>query len=298
MYPTKHPYFIGSEFGTYAYEGLKGHSVVYDPKDPYAALYDVDDGKNSRVTNSISVKGNLPISSQIYVESTVITLADCLSCIADVTAPHAGAVPRPASTLINALGRDPKGPTDSPLAVINVIQGKRVNFRVIEADGENHEPVVADSVQIFAGQRYSLILNATQSVDNYWVRANPNAGPTGFLGGINSAILRYQGASIAEPTTVSLPVNQLKETSLVPLDNPLPPAEAGINVNLNLVLGFPGGKFTINGNTFVPPTVPVLLQILSGAQSASDLLPSGSVFPLALNQTVQLSFNAAAVAAI
>ncbi|KAF5374041.1 hypothetical protein D9757_010059 [Collybiopsis confluens] len=285
-------FWYHSHLSTQYCDGLRGAFVVYDSEDPHAALYDVDD------------------------ESTVITLADWYRKFGVFRSRLR--IKKPASTLINGLGRDPKGPTDSPLAVINVIQGKRYRFRlvaiscdpnyvfsidghsftVIEADGENHEPVVADSVQIFAGQRYSLILNASQSVGNYWVRANPNAGPTGFLGGINSAILRYQGAPIAEPTTVFLPVNQFKETSLVPLDNPLPPAEAGIDVDLNLVLGFSGGKFTLNGNTFVPPTVPVLLQILSGAQSASDLLPSGSVFPLALNKTVQLSFNAAAVAAI
>lgn len=50
-----------------------------------------------------------------------------------------------------------------------------------------------------------------------------------------------------------------------------------------------GTKFFINGASFVPPTVPVLLQILSGAQSATDLLPSGSVYTLAPNSTVEIS---------
>jgi iron transport multicopper oxidase len=35
--------------------------------------------------------------------------------------------------------------------------------------------------------------------------------------------------------------------------------------------------------------VPVLLQILSGAQSATDLLPTGSVFTLPANSVVELS---------
>ena len=54
-------------------------------------------------------------------------------------------------------------------------------------------------------------------------------------------------------------------------------------------------KFQINGVSFVPPTVPVLLQILSGAQTAQDLLPSGSVYPLPSNSTIELSLPAGPV---
>ncbi|KAF5366689.1 hypothetical protein D9757_013579 [Collybiopsis confluens] len=143
-----------------------------------------------------------------------------------------------------------------------------------------------------------LILDANQPINNYWVRANPNVGPRDFEGGINSAILRYRGARIAEPEPeISIPVNQLQETSLAPLT--LPPVEDGTDrVDIPLVFGFSGGSFTINGHKFVPPTVPVLLQILSGAKNASDLLPRGSFIPLELNKTVQITFDASAVAAI
>jgi iron transport multicopper oxidase len=48
-------------------------------------------------------------------------------------------------------------------------------------------------------------------------------------------------------------------------------------------------KFTVNGATFVPPSTPVLLQILSGARSASNLLPSGSVYPLPKNASIELT---------
>lgn len=45
----------------------------------------------------------------------------------------------------------------------------------------------------------------------------------------------------------------------------------------------------MNGVSFVPPTTPVLLQILSGAEDAQSLLPSGSVFPLPRNSVIQVS---------
>jgi iron transport multicopper oxidase len=63
---------------------------------------------------------------------------------------------------------------------------------------------------------------------------------------------------------------------------------------LNLNLGFNASAldFTINGVTFVPPSVPVLLQILSGTMAATDLLPSGSVYTLPHNKVVELSIPA------
>lgn len=45
----------------------------------------------------------------------------------------------------------------------------------------------------------------------------------------------------------------------------------------------------------MPPTVPVLLQILSGAKSASELLPTGSVYGLDPNKSVELTIPAGAV---
>jgi hypothetical protein len=43
-------------------------------------------------------------------------------------------------------------------------------------------------------------------------------------------------------------------------------------------------NFTINNVAFDPPTVPVLLQILSGHYSAQSLLPTGSVYTLPPNR--------------
>ncbi|KAI6008781.1 multicopper oxidase [Pisolithus orientalis] len=81
----------------------------------------------------------------------------------------------PDSTLINGLGRGPS----SPLAVLNVTQGQRCRFRIIgascdlwfnfaidghdmtiiEADGNEVEPVIVDSLAVYAGQRYSVVVS-------------------------------------------------------------------------------------------------------------------------------------------
>lgn len=60
---------------------------------------------------------------------------------------------------------------------------------------------------------------------------------------------------------------------------------------MNLAFAFNGTalQFTVNGVTYTSPTVPVLLQILSGASSVSDLLPADSIFSLPSNSTIEIS---------
>ncbi|OJT07652.1 Laccase-5 [Trametes pubescens] len=281
-------FWYHSHLSTQYCDGLRGPLVVYDPDDPNASLYDVDD------------------------DTTVITLADWYHTAAKL----GPAFPvGPDSVLINGLGRfsgDGGGATN--LTVITVTQGKRYRFRlvsiscdpnftfsidghnmtIIEVDGVNHESLDVDSIQIFAGQRYSFILNANQTIDNYWIRAIPNVGTTDTTGGVNSAILRYDTAEEIEPTTnATTSVIPLAETDLVPLDNPAAPGDpqvGGVDLAMSLDFSFNGSNFFINNETFVPPTVPVLLQILSGAQDAASLLPNGSVYALPANSTIEISF--------
>ncbi|KAI0692982.1 phenoloxidase [Cerioporus squamosus] len=280
-------FWYHSHLSTQYCDGLRGPIVVYDPNDPHASRYDVDN------------------------DDTVITLADWYHVAAKLgkAVPFGGD-----STVINGKGRSPQTP-NAELSVITVSPGKRYRFRlvslscdpnfvfsidghdltIIEADSVNTQPLVVDSIQIFAGQRYSFVLEANQSVDNYWIRANPNIGNTGFAGGINSAILRYEGAPETEPTSLSLSTKPLKETELHPL-TPMPvpgsPELGGVDKAINFVFSYNGTNFFTNGATFAPPTLPVLLQIMSGAQAASDLLPSGDIYDLPSNATIELSFPA------
>lgn len=171
------------------------------------------------------------------------------------------------------------------------------NMTIIETDGVNTQPLLVDTIPIYAGQRYSFILDASQPVSNYWIRGNPNLGPIAgnFTNGVNSAILRYVGASDSEPTTSTTTVIiPMQETDLHPLEDagaPGSPEPGGADVVFNLNLGLDPAtlNYSINGVVFVPPTAPVLLQILSGAQTAQDLLPPGSVYTLPPNKVIELS---------
>jgi len=285
-------YWYHSHFLNQYCDGLRGVLVVRDPQDPHADLYDVDD------------------------DSTIITLADWYHYLSH----NAPLIPAFNSTLINGAGRWAGGPA-TPLAVVNVQQGKRYRFRlvsiscdpnwmfsiddhtmtIIEVEGTNVQPLIVDQIQIFVGQRYSFVLNANQPINNYWIRALPNRANDITDNGVNSAILRYAGAPINDPTTRDtsgqLP---LVETNLHPLvPSPVPgkhsPGGADNNIRLNVTLEFlaQAFEFFVNNVTFKDPSVPILLQILSGAHKVQDLVPVGSIYGLNRNEVVELTIPAA-----
>ncbi|KAG5644253.1 Acyl-coenzyme A oxidase 2 [Asterophora parasitica] len=224
------------------------------------------------------------------------------------------------ATLINGRGRYVNGPA-VPLSVVNVQGLQRYRFRiiamscetkftfaidghsltVIEADGEYTTPLEVDSLDVFAGQRYSVIMTTNQPIGNYWIRANPDIrGYPGFDNGRNSAILRYNGAPMTDPSTSFVSRNPLKEVNLHALFNPMVPGNpwpGGADINLNIAHTFNVQKFEyqMNGFAFHPPSLPVLLQILSGAQEARDLLPEGSIYALPSNKVIEISLPGTSV---
>ncbi|KAF9445549.1 multicopper oxidase [Macrolepiota fuliginosa MF-IS2] len=280
-------FWYHSHFGLQYCDGVRGPIVIYDPSDPLKAFYD---------------------------ESTVITLSEWYHTVAS----SISGIPVADSTLINGKGRFPGGPK-TDLAAVNVQQGKRYrlrvisiscgpsftfsiddhNLRVIEVEGNAVRPITVNSVNILAGQRYSIVLDACQPIGNYWIRAMPSSGrrnlPISFDGGINSAILRYKGAPNSEPTSVKqTTTNALVETDLHPLVSPFAPGRPqadGADMTVNLTFGFDPTtkKYSVNGAVFEPPSVPVLLQILNGARTPEELLPAGGVITVPRNKVIQVN---------
>ncbi|KAI6144389.1 laccase [Pisolithus tinctorius] len=255
-------YWYHSHLSAQYCDGLRGPLVIYDPDDPLADMYG---------------------------QSTIIVLSDWYH----EPSPLLYNPPfTPDSTLINGLGRYPGGPS-SPLAVLNVTQGQRYRFRIIgascdpwfnftidghnmtiiEADGNEVEPVVVDSLAVYAGQRYSVVVTADQPVDNYWIRSV------------------YGGAPIQDPTTDPGPyVLPFDESALHPLHGsgvPGTPGQGNADVNINLITGINAaqGVYTVDGVAFVDPHFP-------GALNASQLLPNGSVYELPSNKTIEISIPA------
>ncbi|KAF8529557.1 laccase [Hysterangium stoloniferum] len=285
-------FWYHSHLGTQYVDGLRGAIVLYDPEDPHKALYDVDD------------------------QNTIITLTDWYHAPAEKLGhdwvANLTAEPVPDSNLLNGVGRYKGGPA-TPRAVINVVQGKRYRFRiinmstivsfnftvehhnvtVIEADGVSHHPYEVSSIGISVGQRYSVVLNANNPIRNYWIAypsnfreiAVPTVNPT-YNGTEAFAILRYKGAPHADPTTPQITpptVGVFKEFNLKPLVSPLPPSASENKLNVKLEFGTPrndsidakgdANVWKVNGVQYQPPKIPTLLQILSTGLNQTGQLP-------------------------
>ncbi|KAF9447931.1 multicopper oxidase [Macrolepiota fuliginosa MF-IS2] len=292
-------FWYHSHLSTQYCDGLRGAFVVYDPDDPLKHLYDVDD------------------------ESTIITLEDWYHIFAPQGNDqffNSNMPPVPDSGLINGKGRYVNGPL-VPYAVVNVEQGKRYRLRVfalscrpfftfsidghnvtfMEADGIEHDPVEVQNFTIWPAQRISAILNANQPVDNYWIRAPPTGGNPAnnpnFDPNLTLAILRYKGASDAEPKTVNVAGRGLLDQDMHPIAQEGPgklgsgPADKSIVLNIDNTIHPP--FFDINGISYISPSVPVLLQLLSGAKRPEDLLPSEQVFIIERNKIIDVTFPVA-----
>lgn len=273
---------------------LPGPLIIYDPNDPQANLYDVDD------------------------ESTVVMLSDYYHA-----APVLGAVePTPDNGLINGL--NPFGSSIGPRSVFNFVKGKRYRLRVInsgayaafqfsidnhrltviEVDGVSIQPVSVDRIPINVGQRYSVIVEAKQVVGNYWMRAimNTNCFSTqnSALNPLVKAIVHYSGApNSADPISndwTSVPWSGGCMDIDSSLLKPLVPRNAPAADQQIILMSFDTSpsntlRGNVNGASWVPPTDPTLLQVLKGATDATKLLPAGTVIVLDKTQTVEVVIN-------
>ncbi|XP_069129876.1 uncharacterized protein [Argopecten irradians] len=134
---------------------------------------------------------------------------------------------KPASMLINGMGAyrvffdsDRNENITTPHSVFNVERGRRYRFRiisngilncpiqlsidnhtlrVISSDGNPFRPVDVQSLNIFAGERYDVVVLADQDVGSYWIRARGQAD-CNVKSAFQQAILRYNGTKTETPS--------------------------------------------------------------------------------------------------
>ncbi|KAJ7187240.1 Cu-oxidase-domain-containing protein [Mycena filopes] len=295
---------LGNQTGTFWYhselsvqygDGLRGTLIIYDPEDPLAHLYDVDDA------------------------STVLTVADWLhntstSTLASYLATQI--IPVSDAGLVNGKGRFNGGP-EVEYSAVSVVTGKRYRFRrlnistranfivsidnhtltIIEADGVATVPHEVNVLTIHAGQRYSFVLTANQPIGNYWINAFINTGSPARNLNLNPllsrGIIRYVGAPNAEPQTpmtagptgaAAHPLNEWELTPLIPTPAPEP------DFNLTFRTFMPAGltQWEINNISYIPPSVPTLIKVLDGDTQQMDFNQTENTFLFPLHKTVQV----------
>ncbi|XP_033096053.1 laccase-1-like [Anneissia japonica] len=130
---------------------------------------------------------------------------------------------KPESVLINGKGKRQEQTNDqgqtkfTPRETFRVKKGFRYRFRsisnaitncplkisidnhtmlIISSDGAPTEPVKVDAFVIYGGERFDFVLNANQTIDNYWVRVKGLADCNSVQ---ELAILQYEGAVYENP---------------------------------------------------------------------------------------------------
>ncbi|KAJ3809164.1 Cu-oxidase-domain-containing protein [Lentinula aff. lateritia] len=290
-------FWYHSQLSVQYVDGLRGALVVYDPEDPLKDLYDVDDESTIWQVGDWWHNTTLPLLAG-YVATGIVPVSD--------------------SGTFNGVGRFNGGP-EVPFFVVNVVQGTRYRFRIIntsarnvftmsidshnmtiiETDGTPTSPMTVNSIDMLAGQRHSVVVEANQPVANYWINAPYVGGdPTRNLNQnatLSRAILRYQGAAEEDPSSpmslgpAGAELNALVEANLRPLvASPAP--EADINITLNLVVTAGKAQWNVNNVSYLPPDVPTLVKILDGANSTEDFNVTENTFVLPANKIVQVIF--------
>ncbi|KAF0381436.1 extracellular dihydrogeodin oxidase/laccase [Gigaspora margarita] len=291
--------FTLKQYGTHWYhshflaqivDGLRGPLIIYNPKDPYYGKYDYE---------------------------YVMTLSDWYHTPTGILLPlfradtYKGADPIPDSGLISGLGQydckaAPKNSTcnsNNKVATYVVKKGKKYRFRIIntsalvhyifsidnhpltiiEVDSELVKPVTLNTIPINIAQRYSVILDANQPIDNYQIRAhisictpidNLTINYNSALNYNVTGILKYDGAKDKLPISKAYPLNtseacrDVNPNSLKPYyekqvpKNVISTIKALVNFN---TLSTGKTVASINNSSFVPDTsYPTNQEIVEG----------------------------------
>ncbi|CAG8702007.1 5320_t:CDS:2, partial [Cetraspora pellucida] len=271
-------YWYHSHFIAQYVDGLFGPIIVQDPADPHGNLYDSE---------------YVITLNEWYHNTTKDILA------VKMAPTYRGVNPVPDAVLISGYGQydctvaSSKGKTCTSVtpATYVVQSGKRYRFRIINTSADSHFHFSIDNHQLSLIERYSVVINATQPVGNYFIRASVtqacqfkvNASTINYDSSINwnaTGILRYEGANNTTPTsqdfpdTAPLTCDDVPDSSLIPVVANPPPQNATQHIlNITYAPNSQGlGVFFINGNSFEANfNNATLMQVTSGGVSPQSL---------------------------
>ncbi|KAK4308758.1 hypothetical protein Pmani_019558 [Petrolisthes manimaculis] len=244
---TPGTHFWHSHVGLHRGSGVFGSMVVRQAEDPHLGSYHIDSPQHVLMLHDW---GHVSILNK-YMDRYFFTEDDF-----------------PNAILVNGKGRNSAAELEgivAPLTELEVVQvtpGLRHRLRFINGEGFNcpmvvsvdsHQlliiavdgdpivPFVADSFVIFSGERFDAVIDANQTIDNYWIRVNglTDCEPNGCVQGV---VLRYEGAPEQDPTAT------------ITYDPTYPP---GMVVNpLNSAGGVPGEATMFDLDALQPIAVP------------------------------------------
>ena len=184
------------------------------------------------------------------------------------------AAPPPADTvMVNGTNKSPSG--QGKYSQVTLTKGKKHRLRIINAsvdnavrvslDGHPFQVINSDLVPIkpyntnwvllVPGQRYDVIINANQTSDNYWFRAEPAADCASGNNYRGRGVFTYSDATAADPassSTVAAPTVCQDESPLVPwVANTVGSVDAFKQQAGNLQVNLGVEQVTTNGQNIV-----------------------------------------------
>lgn len=302
------PFRYHSHFSAQYGNGVLGSIVIHGPA---SANYDID-------------LGPFPISDWYY--SGVDAL---LTRVNDPNNPFVpgfpGAPPNADNLLFNGSNVNPQGPggtyaqvtlTPGKLHLLRLINPSVENtytvslvghsFTVIATDLVPVQPTTVTSLFMAVGQRYDVIINASQPVASYWFNATSSSGPCGVVNNPSpAAIFSYSGSTAAIPTNPgtapsdSFCADSLTYTPVVPRTAPVASFTPSISdtLNTNLQIGTADGVarvfWPVNSSPMnVTWEDPTLQYVATG--SVASMAPAENVISLPSANTVKFLGQTAA----
>ncbi|CAG8733541.1 19448_t:CDS:2, partial [Dentiscutata erythropus] len=318
-------YWYHSHYVAQYVDGMNGPIIVQDPNDPFLNLYDfeyvvtISEWYHNTTEELLAIKmaptykGFNPIADSALIGgigqyNCSSAAAQGLSCNSSVTPP----------TYVVQSGKRYR------FRIINTSADSHFHFSIdnhsltlIEVDGISIKPVTIQKIPINVAQRYSVVLNASQPVGNYFIRASitqacivrGNATTLNQTINYNSSInwnatgiLHYVGADNSIPTSHEWPdvgqvtCDDVPDSSLVPYVASTPPTNisSSSQFSYNLTFGPDAaglGIFYINNSSFTPNyTNPTIMQLRSGV-SAQNLPTAQNAYAYnTANGGVELNF--------
>ncbi|XP_053386681.1 uncharacterized protein LOC123538503 [Mercenaria mercenaria] len=216
--PNRHgTYFYHSHSGSQLSMGLVGAFIVKERKvnNIEEHLMLIQDYNN--LQSSIEIFASTALLGFINTDGVKLTPAE------KIDSTYTPAM-RVTSSLINGRGRviNEQGEqlTKTPLSVFTVQPGKQYRFRIIgggfalqhkvsvdnhtikivAADGNDIDAIIADSFIMHSGERFDFIIDANLTIGNFWIRAETLEKYRNHTG---LAVLRYVGADKQDPSTTT-----------------------------------------------------------------------------------------------
>jgi FtsP/CotA-like multicopper oxidase with cupredoxin domain len=247
---------------------------------------------------------NGPASANYDIDLGVFPIFDYYYFTADdgVHTTMAFPIPPPSdNVLFNGTNINPNDPNQGEYAVVTLTPGSKHRLRILNPGIENGfqvslvgheftviatdfvsvEPFVTDNLFLGIGQRYDVIIDASQTVGNYWF--NVTFSSTGLCGFSRNpapaAIFRYEGANEELPAAAGLrPIDSLcsDRNDITPIIRRSAPPENfnpfESRTNLPVELSFPPLSPTVTwyineSSIYVDWDRPVLDYVLEGNTS-------------------------------